>query len=309
MTATRTASRRDASRREGSIYLLVLCSALLVGTIGLSALLAVRIQRRTEAASEAAVKARVYAQAVIDLVHARIEADAEWRDTYDDDKWTDEESWGECTFCFKLDDEEDGSLDDDPSQSIRLHAKATVGSAVRIYSVVLRPADAPNLLANHGFEDGTTDWTSWNCTLVASGSAHTGNGCILLQNRGTLDATAFQYVTNSIEKDKDYYVEAWARSVSGTEMVTISLKTIASTSGTRIFVTGSTPVGTSWTKVAGTLTPTWNGTLTEARWRVFSYPDGASLDFYIDDAVLKDAELLARSMSLVPGTWRRETLP
>lgn len=147
-----------------------------------------------------------------------------------------------------------------------------------------------NLLTNADFEDGTTGWLSWNCTLEASGTAYTGAGSLKMKSRGTIDATGYQDVTSLLQPGKAYYLEGWARTTSGTNMVALSLKTDGSVSGVSTAVTNSFNVGTAWTKVSGVLAPTWSGTLLEARFRAFTYPDGNTAEFYIDDVVLAELQ-------------------
>jgi len=304
----RAKTELNAHRRRGGIYVLVLGTSILVTVIGVSALALSRIQTRIAAAELPAAKARFAAQSLIEVALLRIANDPNWRSAYTNDTWTDEETVGDAVGAYKLVDELDGDLTNDPTHPVRLCAKATAGEAVRLCSVELTPAERPNLLVNPGFEDGTADWSSWNCTLVTTGDPHRGRGCVFLQGRGTLDSTVYQDVTSVVENGTSYYVEAWVKvaQVGGTEKVTISFKTIASGSGTRIFVTDFTLVGDSWTKVSGTLTPTWTGTLTEARWRVFSFPDGEEEDFFVDDAVMILPDI---TMTPTPGSWREEVLP
>lgn len=291
-------------RARGTVYLLVLSVSVLITGIGLSALMLTRVERRTTELTRAITEARLAASSLLEVIVVRINNDTKWRSTYTHDVWEPNETFDDMVFTFKLVDEEDGDLANDISQPVRLYCKVDTGGARRIYSVLLEPSQHINLLSNPGFEDGATDWQSWNCTLVPSGGAYSGSGCVFLNNRGTLDSTAWQDVTNVIENGKPYYVEAWAKSDFFSELVTISFKTTASSSGTRIFVTSHEDVATSWKKVSGFLTPTWSGTLSEARWRAFSYPAGSSLDFYIDDTVMiEEGEL---GMIPVPATWRRE---
>jgi len=294
--------------RRGSAYIAVLGAATIVTVIGLSALWVARVRGRGAKVDQDAAQARFYAQSAVDIVRFRIANDPNWRTTYTHDTWQADKALGEHTFSFKLADEADGDLANDPSQPVRLYTRANVGDATRLYSVLLQPPESPNVLTNTGFEDGTAGWVSWNCTLVPSGEPHTGAACMLLEGRADLFANAWQDVTGIIKNGQAYSVEVWAKTRSGTENLTISFRTIASTSGTRIFVSDSTLVGTTWTKVTGTLTPTWSGTLTQARWRVYSYPDGGSADFYIDDAVMID-QSSGQTLTVVPGTWRQETLP
>ena len=298
--------RPKAHSRRGGIYVLVLGASILVTVIGVSAVALARIRTRVSSAELPAAKARFAAQSLIEVALLRIAGDSNWRSTYTSDTWTADEVVGDAIGAYKLVDELDDDLDNDPTHPVRLYTKATVGSAVRVCSVELASAERPNLLTNPGFEDGTIDWLSWNCTLVEVPTTHSGSGCVFLRGRGTLDSTAYQDVTSVIENGKSYYVEAWVKLPSGTENITISFKTTASGSGDQVFVTGSTLVGDSWTRISGTLTPTWSGVLAQARWRVFSYPDGGSDDFFVDDTVMIASEI---TMAPVPGSRREEVLP
>ena len=289
----------NARRRRGSIYVLVL---------GVSTLALSRIQTRISGAQLPAAKARFAAQSLIEVALLRIANDPDWRSTYVHEVWTDEETVGDALGAYKLVDELDGDLANGPTDPVRLYAKATVGEAVRLCSVELTPAETPNLLANPGFEDGTTDWSSTDCTLLSSLGPRTGRGCIFLRDRTSKISGAGQSVMGAIENGKSYYVEAWVKvaQVGGDEKIAITFRINGSASGLRTFVTASTLVGDSWTKIAGTLTPTWTGLLTEARWRISSDPDGGSEDFFVDDAEMVLSEV---TMIPVPDSWRDEVLP
>lgn len=294
--------RLHTRRHRGSAYVAVLGMSMIITVIGLSAVMAARVTTRTVNADRDMARAVFAGRSVMEIATHRIANDSAWRSTYTNDTWTTDETLDELVFSYKLVDEQDGNLTGDTTQPVRLYAKATVGDALRIYSVVLETYN-DNLLANPDFEDGVTGWGSTGCTLAVSGGPHSGAQCVLLQNRGTLDSAAWRDVTGIIENGKAYNVEVWAKSVAGTEMVTIRFKTTPSGSGTQTFVSGSTSVGTTWTKVTGTLTPTWTGTLTQARWRVSSNPGGGSVDFYIDDAVCAEAGSPIRPTA---GSWRQE---
>ena len=296
-------------RQKGSVYVAALGASVMVTIIGLSAMFVARLQTRVAGGAAHEVRARTCAQSVIDLARLRIAADPSWRNTHAGSKWTAAESaGGGLTFQYRIVDELDGALTNDASQPARLYARADSGHAVRLYSVLLKPPEPANLLVNPGFESGAVGWSAWNCTLVPAAGAHSGAACVLLQNRATPDSEIWKDVITRVKNGQAYQVEAWAKTVSGTEQVTISFKTTASTSGVRIFVSNSVVVGTTWTKITATLTPTWLGTLTEARWGVFSWPGGGSADFYVDDALMAE-QLTGQAPPIVPGTWRQETLP
>ena len=57
----------DRYRRRASSYVAVLSTAMIVATIGLSALMATRIQRREVENTNDAARARLYAQSASDL--------------------------------------------------------------------------------------------------------------------------------------------------------------------------------------------------------------------------------------------------
>jgi Tfp pilus assembly protein PilX len=296
---------RQVTTRRGSLYIAVLGVALLITIIGISAMLAARVEHRALVDTEAAVKADFGATSITDLALFWITADYNWRTTYTNNTWTPALATDGMTLRFKLVDELDGNLANDPTQPVRLYAKAIVGRAVRLESVLLQPTPSPNLLSNADMENGTTGWLSWNCSLTAKTTLpHAGAQCLLISSRGSIDAEAYQLVTSSVQNGTTYYVEIWAKTKAGTEQVTISLKIVTGAS-TKPFTTTPTTVGTTWTKVSGTLTPTWTGTLTEARCRTFTYPSGGTSDYYIDDAILVE-QGTKPVLTPIPGTWRQE---
>ena len=299
-----------ACRRRAGVYIAVLGASVIVLTVGLSALLAVRIQGRGIRLSQDAVHARFGARSALEFAHFLVSADPTWRSTFTHDTWVGPITLDDrMNLEFKLVDELDGDLTGDSSQPVRLFAKATVGDVVRIESAELAlPEDnSRNLLTNPGFKSGIATWSSWNCTVDVASDPRRGAASMVLEDRVTPVSNAHQDITSTVENGESYYVEVWVRADWGNEMISISIKTTATTSGVRTFITPSVLVGPQWTLVSGVLTPTWNGTLTEARWRVYSYPDGGSRDFYIDDAILILSD--DTTLHVVPGTSRQEVLP
>lgn len=127
------------NRRRGGAYIAVMGVSVIVTVIGLSALLATRVEFRAVRLNEAATSARFAVASGMELGILRISADADWRNTYVHDEWTSEEDILGAACRFKLVDEQDGDLANDPSQPARFYAKATVSEAVRMYSVLLEP--------------------------------------------------------------------------------------------------------------------------------------------------------------------------
>ncbi len=127
------------TRRRGSAYIGLIGVAMIVTVIGLSALLGVRVELRTARLTEASAASQFVAPSIIEVGLLRINEDPDWRRTYTHDVWGIEETIGALKYTLKLVDEQDGDLANDPTDLARLYAKTTVGDAVGIYSVLLKP--------------------------------------------------------------------------------------------------------------------------------------------------------------------------
>jgi hypothetical protein len=103
-----------------------------------------------------------------------------------------------------------------------------------------------------------------------------------------------------------YDTEVWVRTDSFTEEIWLVVWLNTSAGWTPIYVT-SGDVGTTWTNIKGTFTPTWEGTLFDAYWKL--HTDWSSQDFLVDDAVLAEAGQAGSKLIPIHGTWRREVLP
>jgi hypothetical protein len=290
------------------VYLAVLGVSLLVMVIGLSALLGVRVENRGADLTVTAVKADVYAQSQVDVALNKLCNDPNWRTTYTNDTWTANQTVGDVVFSFKLVDEIDGNLADDANQPARLYAQATVGDAVRIYSVGVQPYVPPNLLSNGDMEAGTQYWSGYNCTLEArTDDVHGGAKSIYVSNRTSFASGPTQSITNVIENGTSYTFVVWVKVVGFAALIKPVIKTTATGSGTQNFDGGSSVVGTSWTKVTKTITPSWSGTLTAATATIVTTGVGTP-DLRVDDAVLTEQNS-GPALLITPGTWRRELAP
>lgn len=300
-------------RRRGSVYVAVLGAGMIVTVIGLSALWVARIRGRTTTAQQDAISADLCAQSALDITLFRITENPNWRNTYTNDTWTTEESLGGgYTFQFKLVDEADGNLADNPTQPVRLYAKAIFGTAVRLYSVLLEFHPPPNLLRNADMETGTESWTGaglWGDCELATDSAepHGGSKCILAKNRANQYGGPNQDITDQIISGTTYYTEVWIKAdvLNNGKYVCIHMDTSLGPRSVYFYRTWS---GTQWNKVSGTLTPTWTGTLNKAYWHVETA--AGTVDFKVDDACfVKGTDPPGTRMLPVSGTVRRETLP
>ena len=291
------------------MYVAVMGVTMLVMTIGLSALMATRIDRRIAGMNAEALAARNAARSMFEVALLRMNRDPNWRSTYQHNVWTLEETSGEVSTRFKLFDEKDGDLDNNSVDQVRLFAKATVGDSVRVYSVILEPELTPNLLDNGGMEAGPLGWTglgrTGTCTLTPSTAApFSGSADLFVDDRDNNTAGPNQDVTDKITSGTTYYTEVWIKGTSETNMklVAIDLDTTDGNVRSSVFASWS---GLNWQKVSSLFTPTWTGTLKSAQWHVETAAGTA--DFMIDGALLIEGTgPPPAQMTSVPGTWQRE---
>jgi len=95
-------------RRRGVAYVFFLGIAMFVTIIGLSALTAVRIQRRDANNANDLSAARLYAQSAIELGFAAIHLDPAWRDNLGSGTWFTDQSVSTGTMSLEVSITDDG---------------------------------------------------------------------------------------------------------------------------------------------------------------------------------------------------------
>ena len=303
-------SNTHSQRYKGSVYVFVLSTALLVTGVGLGALQAVRVERRTAGLNASIAQARLAALSFVEVALLRISNDPTWRFTYTHNVWTAPEAVGNVTYTFKLVDAQDSDLTDDATEPVRLYAKATVGDAVRIFSVLLRSDEDASYTStvpgNGDMENGVTPWSGVGCDLeIHTDNPPEGAAYLWVKNRdGTWDGPR-QDIADDLIQGVTYEAEVWVKLKDNSEDIRLVLWMDTDSSYYSIYYVQAS-VGTSWTKLSGTVTPTWTGTLEAAWWEVETSLSNQEL--MIDDAVMKPLGS-DFDMSVAPGTWRREVLP
>lgn len=310
----RTAGAAD-SRRRAMGYAAVLSVVMLVTVMGLGALMTARLNLHSTTALADGAAADALARSMLELAAHRLGKDDAWRSRYANDTWTADESVGRGTFAFKLVDETDGDLTDDPADLVRVYSRATVSGATRLYSALLAPqtGSALNLLANGDIESGATGWTSLSGGNVSANSLgphggllHLGVGDLLL---GPIDAS--NAVTPYIRNNTTYYFEVWVR--TGLLSPTTTVKLVVNTTATSINSAQTASwTHTNWQKMSGTLSTNFTGVVTSAYFIV----EGSLLgvlggSLQVDDALLVEGTTASglTPLHVRPGTIRREVAP
>ncbi|MCO6438802.1 MAG: carbohydrate binding domain-containing protein [Phycisphaerae bacterium] len=300
---------QPAYRRRAAMYFMVLMVGTLIGTVALASLSMARMGGRISALSGKMSMARQFARSAIAAAEQEMATVSTWRTTYTHNVWSTERAIGDGKVQWKFADELNASLTADPFAAIRVYGRGTVDDVVRTYSVLVKPEPTPtNLLDNPGFEQGTLYWTATgSCTMSTWTTVpNSGTYCVLVQNRLLAADGPSQLVTGKIANGSTFNAEAWARSYGISLSMKLVLTVTSTGSGTQRLAGNSTLCGTSWTKISATFTPTWTGTLTEAR---LSVESNSLLGSFIVDDVRLTAQPSAVPYRRVPGSFRQEIGP
>ena len=308
---TRPDRRRRARCRRGAIYAVVLGMAMLVALIGLSAVAVGRVTLRRTASAGDGLDADLLARSAVEHAAAAMNTNSSWRTSYGNDLETPPVSLGRGAFTWKLVDEADGSLSTGGAQPVRVYGFGRVGEARRCFSVEFAPGGT-NLLDNSGTELSLTNWaTAGDCVLEShvnepSDSPHTGQRFIWVRGRAAATAGPQQDVTLKVSGGKSYYCEAWLRMKLAPEDAWLVLVCKKAGQLDTVYKVRTKTAGTEWTKVSGTLNPSFTGLMDTILWRIETA--GTAQEFQFDDVQLVEG---GASAPMVPSadTWRQDPLP
>jgi hypothetical protein len=154
-----------------------------------------------------------------------------------------------------------------------------------------------NLLLNPGFESGITSWWGANSTIATSTTKHLGvNGCIVT-SRSSQYSGPDQVVTSAVAAlgAGIYYLEAYVRMASGTSTVLLTLHYKYNNVDYYVSTPGVSVSSTAWTKVSGTVTVTYTGTLQTCDFYIQT--TSGTTNYYADDCVLNFTGLKSASIA------------
>jgi hypothetical protein len=192
-----TPNIRQSRRRRGAAYVMVMAISLLVATIGIAALTAVRVQLRTAANSGDAEDARVLAQSGVEWVRAMIYLDPNWRVDYTSGSSA-TVALGGGSFTAVAMDPLDNDFSNSPYDSVRINVAGYKGRAKQTIQTTLTPNITSNDCLNAAIFAGGAIASSGgtisgglmatNSNVVLSGSAKVDAN---VEAVGTFSGTAF----------------------------------------------------------------------------------------------------------------------
>jgi Tfp pilus assembly protein PilX len=178
--------RSSPSDRRGSAYLIVLAAAMIVATLGLGALLAVRSQNRAARALMDAAEARQNAHSAIELGRLWISQDPKWRSNRPNGAWATNQPMGAGSYSLEVTDPLDGDLANRPHDPVVLKAIGVKGQARHIAQVTLTASPEPLPALRCAAHTGGQLHVKAGKLFIAASSVFSTNGS--LRNDGTIRA-------------------------------------------------------------------------------------------------------------------------
>ncbi len=146
MIIRRHNSTKRIHRRQGSLYIVVLGTAMIVSLLGLSALTVHRITRRSYEESNDLFQARQNALTALKMGMLRIEQDPDWRYTFPNGVWeADSNIYGSGSGTYSIDgqDPTDSDLTDSPTDPLVLTGIGKTGNAIQKVKITFVPLSRP----------------------------------------------------------------------------------------------------------------------------------------------------------------------
>lgn len=175
----------------GSAYIIMLGASLLVAVLGIGALTAARTRRAADEVRISGFKAKLVAEAGIEVAMDAIANDANWRTTYSNGTWIASRLAGDGRFSVDGTDPVDGNLANNVNDQVDLVSTGVAGAARQKIKVSLLATPNPYsclgvALCSGGAQTHTGTTITCNQTL-ASSLTITG---VLADVTGDVEATA-----------------------------------------------------------------------------------------------------------------------
>ncbi|MBN2129399.1 MAG: hypothetical protein JW741_07875 [Sedimentisphaerales bacterium] len=182
------AGRTKRPKCNGSVYLHVLASSVLVTIIGLGALATVRIQTRSALRARDVAEARSCAVSAVELGLLFVTQDPNWRTVWSNGAWLSDKPLGDATFTLQGVDPHDNDLTDSNYEPVVLTGIGTKGIARHKTQVTLVPVVRPLEALNTCVHAGGNLQVKGGDRIIAVGAPVSTNG--ILDNDEIIDGDA-----------------------------------------------------------------------------------------------------------------------
>lgn len=192
--------------RRGSTYALVMFSSLIVATLGLGALQAMRVQGHQFRESNQFAQARLYARAATEIAMLRVKYNPYWRTQFGNGAWFTSQTIGSGTYSLSAVDPIDGDVTVGNNDPIILTATGTSGSASYTTSVRMEvgpPPGSPLEVSMTSASDTvvTSAILTSNQTVSAGGNFNSQSSSTINANveaAGTIQGSGYSKATATV---------------------------------------------------------------------------------------------------------------
>jgi hypothetical protein len=152
------------------MYAVVLGSTMVVAVIGMSALMAVRVERQSAQVSGDLTQARYYAESAIQVGLGIMQNDPQWRTNLMSGPWRVDEPLGTGRFSLEGIDPLDGNLADSAAEPVELTGTGVSGSARYIMATTVVASPKPLAVLTKAAAGGADVQISLAATFQVSGA-------------------------------------------------------------------------------------------------------------------------------------------
>jgi hypothetical protein len=131
--------RNNKSNRAGGVYIVVLGTSLIVGMLGISALVGQRIQNRVVVASADIRQAQLNASSAVEMGLLVMKQESNWRTNYANGSWFTARDTGAGTCSLEVIDPLDGNLANDPDDPVVITGVGYRGDAQQRVQLTVEP--------------------------------------------------------------------------------------------------------------------------------------------------------------------------
>ena len=241
-------ARPARARRAGSVYLLVLATTTLVAVLGISGLMAARLERVGTTLGADAAAAGALAHAGLAAAAHRLGHDAAWA-AAPGTGWTTPLTLGEGAYSIRVTED---------AYRPGVHAvrvRAVVGRSVRVLQAKVRepPRLGPELLLNAEFEEGLFPSEGRGSDGVEITRVRTPQRVVAVEDRDDPGDGIQQELRTPLVPDATYRVSVRVRLPAGPDTVRVGLERETTFVGAATFAQGLG--GESWAEVSAEVSP------------------------------------------------------
>src|SRR6056297_204265 len=137
---------RSIYQRRGSTYMIVLFTSMIVAVVAFAGFQRMQVDQQTATMQRDWNDAAVLAASAVEFALVKLGNDHDWRTAYRDrvdGNYTTPIALGRGTIRWQLEDPDDGQIDNDAEDGVRIYGAGKIGQSERVFSVLAWPSGSP----------------------------------------------------------------------------------------------------------------------------------------------------------------------